>query len=326
MGPRFHQIALRARAAVLAKWQAQYAELVRARRLDQEMEYWRSHKAEVLRAGEQGYRAKIDVLGLSPENLQRLQGEQRHRAEVVVADIDGHGRLLSHHGPIQNAPAVLAGEFVERKRFKLYVVAHRGYAAVRKIFRDCKRAFLNELRILYYLGAEGCRVPGLMDVDFDEPALTMSYIPGRLLRHELTRHGAQLQGGPDGAYGRATGRRAKRHVRAEAGKRVLRTVVGEEFIDKLYAELCKMHAAGVIGIDIHYGNIIIESETGEPYWIDFDHSTYHPQPASHLFQVMRSRDIERFNLFFGTSKTAPETIADAGTMPLAQNRPAGEQL
>jgi hypothetical protein len=275
-----------------------------SRTLDRELGYWRTHRAELLKPAEQGYRLRVEDLGLTDENLDCLKKQVGSQAgEVVVADIDQDGFLLSYFGPIKHKPTVPAEQFLTRKRFPVALVAVNGYVGVKKNYKGQRYRFFNELRALYYLASSGCNVPAILDVDFDNLTLTFSYIPGKVLSQELAKKGAVLQqrdvSHQDYAH---RSRKERRPIRIQEAKKVLPEVVDADLVERIFVELSKIHAAGVIGNDIKYGNVIIEQHSGQPYWIDFEHAPYYPNLGRRLSQLLRDRDIENFNLFFDTKK------------------------
>ncbi len=53
--------------------------------------------------------------------------------------------------------------------------------------------FLTELEILDTLSERGCNVPSILDVDFEKYSITLSFIPGKVLREELASKGSILR-------------------------------------------------------------------------------------------------------------------------------------
>ncbi len=296
------------------EWYRHSRKFIDRHSVNQQFEYWRSQEAAVLRVGENGYRLELKQLGLSPPSLARLEEQLHDSPEVVIADIDRNGFLQSYFGPIANTPAIDKDKYLPRRRFQVQVVARNGYAGVRKSYRGSKQHFVNELKILHTLVAAGCHVPAIMAVDFDNLTITFSYIAGHVLKQDLASRGAQLY---SVKLGKAAGlglseRRRVREKRAREGTRVLADVVGEQFLERLFQELCRIHDAGVLDLDIKYGNIINESKTKQPYWIDFEHATLYPKQSSRAFQILSNRDIIKFNQFFGTGKPVAPALCQAG--------------
>ena len=74
------------------------------------------------------------------------------------------------------------------------------------------------------------------------------------------------------------------------------------FIDKLFDQVRKIHAAGFRINDVKYGNVIIEKTTGNPYLIDFESSENLNGLKKYLSELLYDDDVRKFNLLFGTDK------------------------
>ena len=265
--------------------------------------YWQVHKQELLKAGAAGYILTVECLGLQEERLETLKEELEESREVVIADIDQDGLLLSRYGSIPGAVATAPESFMERKRLALEVVATGDQIGVKKYYRGDKACFLNELECLHTLAGR-CNTPAILDVGFANLTLTFSYIPGVVLREELSRRGARLlnrdvDGNPDFMHLTREDRRLKC---IEEGKRVLYDCVDPAQVDDIFTEIKRAHKAGVCICDVKYGNIIFERDSREPYLIDFDRSHYHGHSHGLRWEVERDGDIEQFNLCFNTEK------------------------
>ena len=272
--------------------------------LDAEVNHWRRKKEEVLRLGRQGYLSRIEDIGVSSEQCELVKRAQEESGEVVIAEIDQDGYLLSHFGPIPLAPSVSDEEFLERKKSDLQLVALAGFVGVKKDCRGKKLSFIREVNALHSLGLAGCNVPAIMDVDFDNVTLTFSYIAGAVLREELAKRGAVVRDRDVDAHPAFAqlGRRESWLKRIHEGTRVLYDVIGVEFIESLFDELKKVHASRFIWGDVKYGNVIIEAKTGKPYLVDFDRAEHYPRLPSSLFQILRDQEVDAFNLHFATAK------------------------
>lgn len=271
---------------------------------DKEIEYWRQNKEELLRLGKRGYRIKIEDLVLNQEKLELLKKVQQRSHEVVIAEIDEDGFLLSHFGLIRNALTVSEKQFLVRKHHNLKLVAINGYVGVKKDYKGEKLSFVNEIKALHSLGLAGCNVSAIMDVDFDNLTLTFSYILGPILREELAKRGAVLRDrdvddNPDFVR---LNREERRLKRIQEGKRVLYNVINLQSVESLFTELNKIHASGFILRDIKYGNMVIEKKSGKLYLIDFEGVRHYPNLGKNSFRILRDRDIEKFNLLFDTKK------------------------
>lgn len=278
--------------------------LRRKRGAGAEIRRWESRKEELIRAGGNGYKLPVGELGLASDELERLEASMKSSGEVEIAEIDQDGFFLSRFGPIEGAPCVSEDRFMRRKKFTLKPVAFNGTAGVKKDYKGCRLSFLNELEALHELGLASCNVPSILDVDFENLTLTISFIPGPVLREELVAKGALLRdrdvdGNPDFARLAPEQRRLKR---IEEGKRVLHEVVDHRFTDMLFGQMKKIHSAGFIVNDVKYGNVIIERKTGEPYLVDFELSMNFSGLGPACFRVLRDLDIEEFNLHYDADK------------------------
>lgn len=271
---------------------------------DEEIQCWRQNKGELLRLGKRGYRTKIEDLGLNQEKLELLKKIQQQSHEVVIAEIDLDGFLLSYFGLIRNAPTVSEKQFLVRKRSNLKLVAINGYVGVKKDYKGNKLSFVHEIKALHSLGLAGCNVPAIMDVDFNNLTLTSSYILGPVLREELAKRGAVLRdrdvdNNPDFVR---LNPKEKRLKRIQEGKRVLYNVINSQFVESLFTELTKIHASGFILNDMKYGNIIIEKKSGKPYLVDFESARHYPNLGKNSFRILRDQNIKKFNLLFDREK------------------------
>jgi SAM-dependent methyltransferase len=97
-------------------------------------------------------------------------------------------------------------------------------------------------------------------------------------------------------------RRRQRARRIEAGRAVLHRVLNADAVERVSAELGKIHAAGYILHDIKFGNIILERSSGAPYLIDFDRARAYPELSPLAFRLLRDRDSDKFNAHFGTER------------------------
>ncbi|HZQ07710.1 MAG TPA: DUF1698 domain-containing protein [Anaerolineae bacterium] len=262
---------------------------------------WQWNANGLVRSGLENYPLSIGELGLEVESLKRLKHQSKDARRVVIGEIDRHGRLLSYFGPLPDFQMVEQDDFQPRRRFAVRLVAVKGCVGIEKSFAGRPANFINEIRVLERLERAGCKVPIILDIDFKRQLLTISYIRGRVLRDELVQRGAQLEGkwGVDGR--KAHDRNRVLGWRSGEGKRFLRDVLNTRALEYLFDELRKFHSVRVIGNDIKYGNVILAAHSDEPSWIDFEHAFCYPNVPLPCFHVLCDRDIEKFNLFFGTA-------------------------
>jgi tRNA A-37 threonylcarbamoyl transferase component Bud32 len=280
--------------------------------VEREIQYWEKNKDLLLRLGRQGYRTKIEDIGLGQEGLQSLRKCRTPSQEATIAEIDRDGFLLSHVGPIRNAPTIPKEQFVPRTRSSLKVVHANGYVGVKKDYKGNKMSFVNELRALHMLGLAGCHVPSIMNIDFSNLTLLYSYISGSVLLEELAKLGAvvrnrDVDSHPDFVRLR---RKQKWLRRIQEGRRSLHKVIDSQFVESLFAQLNIVHACGFLWNDIKYGNIVIEKRSGQPYLIDFEYSRYYPNLGEKYFRILCDRDMKWLHLHFDAEELSQERTSE----------------
>jgi serine/threonine protein kinase len=258
-----------------------------------EMAYWRNRKEEILKNANEGYKLKLEEMGLTEDKLELIKEKS---GETVIAEIDQDGYLLSNYGTIKNAPTISKDKFLPRKKTSLHVVLHDGLVGVKKNYRGNKLGFVTELNALYKLGKAGCRVPSIIDINFEELTLTISYILGKVLREELVKKGARIRDKD------TNNQKINEYANIIRGRKVLYDVIDRKFAERIYNEIIKIHQAGFIWKDIKYGNIIIEQKAGKPFLIDFEHVQPVDGLGEILFRILRDGDTEKFNLHFDFEK------------------------
>jgi len=269
---------------------------------EKKIRYWRRNKQLLLSLANNGYKTKVQQLGLDWDKITSFENSRQQSYKVELGEIDQDGFLLSKVGKISNVPSVSKKQFLTRKRFGLRVVVIDGYVCVEKHYKRNKSSFVNEIEAHYHLGRAGCNIPVIMDVDFDNLTLTFSYIPGPVLREELAKRGAVVRDRDieDNPELTRFGKRKRAMNRIPEGRRVLNEVIDSKFIELILAELSKIHKARFIWNDIKYGNIIIEEQSGKPFLIDFDWALRFPELGKNAFRFLCNRDIEKFNTCFGS--------------------------
>lgn len=265
----------------------------------------RDDREGLLARGRSGYRAGIDQLAAD----ETMRSALTSAPEVLIGEIDQDGFVRSEVGELRVCPTVSAKDFAPRTRFDLKLVAWHGILAVRKGYRGDSLAFVTEIRALDGLARAGCRVPALLDIDFDRLQIVISYIPGKVLREALAEEGAVLR---DRDIGRSPlallSPKQLRLARIQQGRRLLSAVVEEPFVEDLYRQLRRMHARRFVWHGIKYGNVVIERNSGKPHLIDFDNTSHHPNLDGRAFRLLSDSDVENFNLHFGTAKPTSEGL------------------
>ncbi len=269
---------------------------------------WSQKKSEFIQ--KRGDEIGLEELGLNEDGLKLVKEKIKVTKEVVIAQIDQDGFFLSYFGPIDEIPCINEKNFIPRIRFSLDLVVIDGVIGVKKNYRGNAISFLTELETLYALSKAGCNVPTILDADFENYSLTVSFIPGTVLREQLASQGAILRDRDVSVNPKFTqlSPKSRRLKRIDEGKRYLHSVVDSSFIEKLYDQILKIHSANIFINDIKYGNVIIERKTGNPYLIDFESAVDLTGLGHKTIRAVIDYDIENFNLHFGTNKPTYKSL------------------
>lgn len=265
----------------------------------------RENRDAMLARGQSGYRASANVLDADDAKTAKINA-----ASVLdVGEFDQDGFLRTDVGQLNQIATVSPENFVPRQRFGLTLVARNGVLAVRKDYRGNWQAFLTEVNTLDALARANCNVPALLDINIDRLQIEMSYVAGTVLREALARRGAVVRDRDVESHEFASlDPEERRLARIQDGRKQLATVVDETFIEDLFRQLRVMHSHRIVWGDIKYGNVVIENDSGKPYVIDFNSASYHPKLGDRAFRYLADRDVEKFNLHFGTNKLTTDSL------------------
>jgi SAM-dependent methyltransferase len=247
---------------------------------------------------------RVAVADLSPELDATCRPLRRTNEEIALADIDQDGLLNPRFLPFWDAPRVDAKGFLPRGRFELTVVDRNGWVGVRKNFRGDKVAFVNELEATLDLKAAGCNVPAIFDVDFERLAITYAYIDGVVVREALAQAGAPIRDRDvtpvrSPIANRILSNRVYNR-RIVAGRSIIENVLDAKTIASVGEGLLAIHRAGYALEDVKYGNVIIETATGIPYFVDCERALPLRQFSPTTATFLRDRDADKLNSHFGT--------------------------
>jgi serine/threonine protein kinase len=254
--------------------------------LNEEFYNLKKNKEKITKPMPGDYTVKISEV----DSFKKLKLNESNK-ETIIGEIDIDGYLLPMLDGVENIPLITKEKFIERKRYSISVISYHGIVAVKKSYGKNKAAFTKEIKALYEASRHGCKVPKILDMDFESLTLTISYIPGRILREELAKKGAVLRNNQVGSNsGGFIQRRKQAKARILEGKKKLPDVVDKTFVRELIAEYDKIHEAGIVDNDIKYGNVIIEEFSGRPYLLDFGGVWYLKNTKSLKFKLFRDND------------------------------------
>jgi tRNA A-37 threonylcarbamoyl transferase component Bud32/SAM-dependent methyltransferase len=278
------------------------------------------HRLEMLR-GQFSQRPSIRpsrlvaLADLSPE-LEVVVGPMRRDGEeITLADIDQDGFLCPRLGRLWPAPSVDVNAFVPRNRSKIVVVDRGGWIGIRKEFGLCRADFVNELQAALDLSAAGCNVPEVLDADFERLSITFAYIHGMVIREALAVAGARIRDHDMEPSQSFVGRRRQQRQRLLRGRQLVPQVVDADAIRRISEALLGVHRAGYVLEDIKYGNVIIESTTRTPYFIDFERAMPLRLFSRDTAVYMRDRDAEKINQHFNADLLTTRVLRRTSTLP-----------
>lgn len=263
---------------------------------------WTRRVGEIREAGRSGYRA-------SPAEARVVLSRSVSRSGVLeLGEIDQDGHLRPLHGHAENAPEVNDAAFIPRRRNRIFLVVIDDVVGIRKEYGK-PTAFLRELQALHRLSPAGRRVPAILDVDTDVPSITMSYLPGPVLRESLAELGARIRNrdfdfDPELVHIP----KSERQVFAiQEARPLMQSVIDAKAAASLIDEVDRIHSLGVLIGDVKYGNVVLEARSGLPYLFDFDHARTYTRMPRWLFapyaRQERNRVVRMLDASLGHSDT-----------------------
>ena len=217
--------------------------------------------------------------------------------ELVIADFDQNGLIASRFGKISGVPTITRDKFMTRSGCPVLLVDLNGRLGVRKEFRNRGR-FVQELEALLHLEATECPVPRLMNVDWDKGSITITFVPGDVVRELLAEAGADIRDREtDGSYTREVDRQRIRN-----GRELVRRVLSDRHIGEVAAGLDAIHAAGFVLEDVKFGNIILKAGTGEAIFVDLERALPVASLPASLADHLREIDLRKFRDHFGEAR------------------------
>lgn len=285
----------------VALWQRAYFCLNAA----QKLRPLKNQKKSLLENSRGGYKIRPERLGLDGNALFQVKGRSIDQETVYLGEIDQDGYIFGDYEGLSKIPLVPRESFMPREKFKISLVVVGGYVGVEKWYGNRKREFLSELSTLLKFNELGFNVPAVLDYDLDKRTLTMSYVHGDVLREALARKGARLLDRQLGKQSEhpASERKLVEQKRVDEALRVMDQVIDAEGVAAIQEQICRIHEAGYVLVDIKYGNIILEKTTGKPFLVDFESAILLEEVYSRCAAAfLKKRDMDQFERIFGLSK------------------------
>jgi hypothetical protein len=237
----------------------------------------------------------VRLKDLDPSLEERVAPMREQDRELIIGDFDQDGGILPRFGEIAGAPVITQAQFLPRIRFKISLVDLNGRLGVRKNFASETGRFLLELEALLCLGKGGCPVPRVMNVDWDRHSITLTFVPGDVVRELLAAAGANIR---DRDLKEPLSRRRLRE-RVRVGRRYVPTTISDDQIAVIGARLNAIHSAGFTLEDVKFGNIILQAKSGEPVFIDLERALPIDGLPSKLADHLKEIDLKKFREHFG---------------------------
>ena len=245
----------------------------------------------------------LDDLGFSIETLELVRSKSKESDFVILGEFDHYGRVISNFGLIEGVECIERDQSRPRERNKVLLVMMSGAIYIRKEYQgeNPKHRLVNETRVLERLRESGARVPEVIALDTNALVLTMTFLLGTDLERLLETKGARLTG--SAVRERLGGSPTYQEIFSEylrEGAQFSKEL-DPDLVAQIHEQVQIAHRHGVELYDIKYGNIIIHRDSKLPYLMDFDSAQIYRKPKGLAFLIERDRDIERFNIAFGTS-------------------------
>jgi len=271
---------------------------------EQELLFLRARKEELLKFRESGPRTSIEEIGVKREGNETIYAEIINSAEYVLGEFDQDGYILPNRLSLDSIPIIEKEHFVPREKYKIFLISRFGILGVKKYFNGNTFRFVNELKTYSRLLGKHINIPSILDIDYDLLSITTSFIKGPTIRESLYNIGAvvidrEVQAHPE-LYKYPDENRWL--IQTENKSETLYSVIDHPFVEKLFHEIKKIHDCDITLNDVKYGNIIIESVSKNPYFIDFETSRDLSIFGKYVKRIMKNRETELFNNLFFTEK------------------------
>ena len=230
---------------------------------------------------------------IDPATERRIAPLRQPDRELVVGDFDQDGGIAPRFGRMRNVPSISVTDFMTRTGFPILLVDLNGRLGVRKEFRRFS-AFVQELEALLDLEGSGCSIPRLMNVDWAAHTITITFVPGDVVREMLAEAGADIRDRTlETAYTRSIDKE-----RIRRGRERVPEVLSDWQVSRIAAALEAIHAAGYALEDVKFGNIILDTQ-GEPVFIDLERAIPVARLPHRIAEHARALDWRKFRDHFG---------------------------
>lgn len=238
---------------------------------------------------------------LDPSLEERVAPIREQDRELIIGDFDQDGGILPRFGQIAGAPIIAPTQFLARSGSKVSLVDLNGRLGVRKDFASEIARFVLELEALLCLERGNCPVPRIMNVDWDTHSITLTFVPGHVIRELLAAAGANIR---DRDL-REPFSRTRLRERVRVGLQFVPKIMSDKQVAQIAAGLAAIHSAGFALEDVKFGNIILEANSGEPVFIDLERALPINGLPRRLADHLKEIDMRKFREHFGGMPVEP---------------------
>lgn len=220
--------------------------------------------------------------------------------EIIIGRIDADGRVLGLFGELPGLKSVDLANFVAQRRYRLDIVLSGNSVLVRKDFCGNKIGFLQEWYNLALLYGK-VNVPAIYRVDEDRCWLYKNLIVGQTIRDILVNSGARIlivQTRDDPELVELDQDSCIEAVWAR-GRAAMPACFSQVFLAELEQQFNKLHAYGMANLSLTFGNIMRDSQSGAPWFIDFEGAQHFRSTFSPVFIYRRRQDRIKFSQIYG---------------------------
>jgi serine/threonine protein kinase len=267
-----------------------------------ELHFLRAKKKDLVKFRESGPRTFIEEIGVKKEGNETLYADIKNSAEYILGEFDQDGYILPNQVSLDTIPTIRKEHFLPRKKFKIFLISRYGILGVKKNYNGNIFKFINELKAYARFLDEDINVPSILDIDYDRLTITFSYIRGPTVRESLYNVGAVILDRDVKAHPESYKKPDKNRwqIQTENKPATLYSIIDAQFSEKLCQEVKKIHDCDIYINDVKYGNIIIESSSKEPYFIDFETSRDLSFFGNSVKKIIKHRETQSFNNLFFT--------------------------
>lgn len=242
----------------------------------------------------------LALADIDPALDKRIAGKRRSGCELVIGDFDQDGGIAPRFGGIAGLATLPEGHFMPRSGCPVLLVDLGGRLGVRKQFRSFAR-FVLELEAMAALEPLGCAIPRLMNVNWESWWITSEFVLGDVVRELLAAAGADIR---DRDSDRPPGRK-REAMRVRAGRALVASVLSRADVSAIGEALAAIHRAGFVLEDVKFGNIILQSGSRRPVFVDFERALPVRRLPRLLADYLRGIDVRKLRDHFGDWPGSP---------------------